>query len=122
MGPMKQYVQENVFCRCGQAVTALTEAGLLERPVMPNSENEIHEWWLVSRDLAERLLARNRPVLQFAELYLWGREATGIELPADPDLIDIVAQLRPPPGARLQAHGARPARKQRGLFGRSSKE
>ena len=47
---------------------------------MPTSESEVHEWGLVSPDLAAKLRAERCPVLQFCELNMWGREATGTAL------------------------------------------
>jgi hypothetical protein len=88
-----------VFCRCGRAVSGLAESGLIARPEVPSSEVEVREWWLVSADLAARLRAKQCPVIQFHELYMWGREATGIELEDDRDLIAAIESVpaRPVP-------------------------
>jgi len=77
MSSIRQYVRENVFGRCGQAVSLLAASELIPRPEMPTSEAEVHEWWLVSPGLAAKLRAARNPVLQFCELHIWGREAAG---------------------------------------------
>lgn len=91
--PLQRYIAENVFSRCGQVVTRLSEAGLLPRPEMPDSETEVREWWLVSPLAARALRANGQPVLQFCELYLWGRTQGRGGLEDDPDL---AAAARPP--------------------------
>ena len=35
--PLQRYIAENVYGRCGQAVTRLSEAGLLPRPELADS-------------------------------------------------------------------------------------
>ena len=67
--------------------------GLLPRPEMPDSETEVREWWLVSPLAARALRANGQPVLQFCELYLWGRTQGRGGLEDDPDL---AAAARPP--------------------------
>lgn len=90
-----QYIRDNVFLRCGHAVSRLCDAGLLARPELPTSETEIHEWWLVSGELAERLAHAGQPVLRFHELNLWGRGAVHGELKDDVDLrAALAAPLR----------------------------
>jgi hypothetical protein len=88
-----RYIKENVFCRCGQAVSRLAASNLIPRPEMPTSEAEVHEWWLVSPDLAAKLRAERLPVLQFGELHMWGREATGVGLEDDEALIAAIGPL-----------------------------
>ena len=73
----RRYIAENVYSRCGQAVTKLAERGLIPRPELPDSETEIREWWLVSPASAGALRAAGEPVIQFCELWLWGRTRTG---------------------------------------------
>lgn len=90
---LQQYIAQNVFGRCGQAVTRLSAAGLLPRPEMPDSETEVREWWLVSPLAAHALQAAGQPVLQFCELYMWGRTQVGGRLQDDPEL---AAAARPP--------------------------
>ena len=99
MDAVRQYIRENVFGRCGQAVSRLAESGLIPRPEMATSEHEVHEWWLVSADLAAKLRAERCPVLQFCELNMWGREATGTPLEDDEDLLAAIepAPARPAP-------------------------
>ncbi len=82
-----RYVRENVYGRCGQAVTRLAASGLLARPAMPDSEIEIHEWWLVSPLAARALREAGEPVVQFCELYMWGRTGGPGALEDDPELI-----------------------------------
>lgn len=81
-----QYIRENVFFRCGHAVSRLCDAGLLARPELPSSELEIHEWWLVSAELAARLETAGLPVLRFHEMNLWGRGGAQGELKDDLEL------------------------------------
>ena len=47
MSAMREYIRENVFGRCGQAVSRLSASGLIPRPEVPTSEREVREWWLV---------------------------------------------------------------------------
>ena len=105
MSPIRQYVKENVFGRCGQAVSRLAASELIPRPEMPTSEAEVHEWWLVSPALAAKLRAARNPVLQLCELHMWGREATGTALEDDEDLL---AAIGPAPAKRAPTR--RPAR------------
>lgn len=107
MNPIRKYIKENVYGRCGQAVTALAEGGLIPRPEVPSSEVEVREWWLVSADLAAKLRAKRCPVIQFFELYMWGREATGIGLEDDRDLLAAIESV-PAPHPEHAAAAARP--------------
>ena len=95
MTSIEDYLSKNVFFRCGQAVSQLEENGLVPRPELATSEDEIHEWWLVSPDLAWRLRAASFPVLEFGELHMWGRSATGISLEDDLELIKAIGPLQP---------------------------
>jgi len=106
MDAIRRYIRENVFGRCGQAVSRLAASELVPRPEMPTSEHEVHEWWLVSADLAAKLRAERCPVLQFCELNMWGREATGTPLEDDEDLL---AAIEPAPARRAPAR--KPARR-----------
>ena len=74
---------------------------LIPRPEMPTSESEVHEWWLVSPDLAAKLRAARSPVLQFCELHMWGREASGTALEDDEELMAAIGKppARPAPAA-----------------------
>jgi hypothetical protein len=99
---IKKYIKDNVFCRCGQAVSRLVESNLVARPEMPTSESEVHEWWLVSPELAAKLSAGQHPVLQFGELYMWGRSAIGVALEDDEELIAAIA----PPVTRPRSRPA----------------
>lgn len=93
MSAIGEYIRENVFGRCGQAVSGLVAAGLIARPEVEMSETEVREWWLVSPQLATKLRARGLPVLQFFELHMWGREETGIALEDDRDLLAAIGPL-----------------------------
>jgi hypothetical protein len=104
MSTIRKYIRENVFGRCGQAVSRLAAAQLVPRPEMPTSESEVHEWWLVSADLAAKLRAERSPVLQFCELSMWGRSATGTALEDDEELL---AAIGAPPARRAPAHRPR---------------
>jgi hypothetical protein len=57
-------IRENVFGRCGQAVSRLRERAHPRRRCRRASE--VHEWWLVSPDLAAKLRARAQPVCSSA--------------------------------------------------------
>jgi hypothetical protein len=93
---LERYIAENVYSRCGQAVTRLSESGLIARPELPDSETEIHEWWLVSPFAARALRAAGQPVLQFYELYLWGRTQAPGPLADDPALAQAAQPPEPP--------------------------
>lgn len=84
---LKRFIAENVHSRCGEAVTRLEEAGLLERPALPDSETEVREWWLVSPELARNLHDAGEPVLRFCELWMWGRTQGRGPLEDDPELL-----------------------------------
>lgn len=86
------YIRRHVFGRCGQAVTRLAEAGLVEWPAQAGSEAEVNEWWLVSDPLATRLREAGVPVLRFGELNMWGRSAAGTELRED---LQLASAMRP---------------------------
>ena len=103
MSAIRKYVRENVYGRCGQAVSRLVASELMPRPEMPTSESEVHEWWLVSPDLAAKLRAARSPVLQFCELHMWGREATGTALEEDEELMAAIGK----PSARRAPAGRR---------------
>jgi hypothetical protein len=95
--PLQRYIAQNVYGRCGQAVTRLSEAGLLPRPELPDSETEVREWWLVSPPAARALRESGEPVLQFGELHMWGRtQARGASLESDPALAAAAAPASPP--------------------------
>lgn len=111
MNPIRKYIKDNVFCRCGRAVSRLVESELIARPDVPSSEVEVREWWLVSADLAARLRARLCPVVQFHELWMWGREATGIELEDDRELIAAIESVPPSPEPKPAQIKARRARR-----------
>lgn len=95
MRAIRKYIRENVFQRCGQALSRLAAADLVPRPEMPSSEREIHEWWLVSAELAEKLRKEGEPVLQLCELHMWGRANTGVPLEEDGTLLESLAGDRP---------------------------
>lgn len=79
-------VQDHVFGRCGAAVGSLCEAGLLARPELGSSENEVLQWWLVSAPLAARLREQGQAVLEFDELHFWASTAAERRLDDDPVL------------------------------------
>jgi hypothetical protein len=108
MTAIDKYIQQNIFCRCGQAVSRLAASELIPRPEMPSSENEVHEWWLVSSELATKLRAAQLPVLQFGELNMWGRSATGLALKDDPELISVIGEPLVQP-KRSQTNSAGPS-------------
>lgn len=90
MSTITKYIEDNVLCRCGQAVTRLAESGLIEWPPVPNSEVEINEWWLVTDALAAKLRAAQLPVIRFGELNLWGRSSTAPHLQDDLELVGAI--------------------------------
>jgi hypothetical protein len=95
-GAVQKYIAENVFARCGQAVTRLAESGLVARPEMPDSEAEVHEWWLVSPQAARALREAGEPVLQFCELFMWGRTHAPGPLEDDAALAQAARLPQPP--------------------------
>jgi hypothetical protein len=96
LAAIERYIAENVWCRCGQAVSRLAQGGLIPRPELPDSETEVHEWWLVSPLAAQKLRAAGEPVVQFCELYLWGRTQAPGPLNADPALAEAARPAEPP--------------------------
>jgi hypothetical protein len=89
----EHYLKDNLYFRCGHAVSRLCEAGLVDRPELASSETEVHEWWLVSDDLAGRLQRAGLPVLNFYELHMWGRAAPRGNVAED---LDLLGALREP--------------------------
>jgi len=112
MGSIKKYIKENVFCRCGQAVSLLATSQLVPRPELATSESEIYEWWLVSPDLAAKLRAARLPVLQFGELNMWGRTTTGV--PLEDDVLVIAALGEAPTRTKARRATTRPQQPVRG--------
>lgn len=88
--PTTQYIRENVHGRCGQAVSRLAEAGLLPAPELITSEIEVHEWWLVSAELGDKLRQARMAVVNFGELTMWGRGSTGTPVEQDLDLLTVI--------------------------------
>lgn len=89
MSSASLFIRNNVLCRCGQAVTRLAQASLLEWPVECASESEVNQWWLVTDALASRLRAASQPVIRFGELNMWGRSSTSTKLEDDPELLRV---------------------------------
>jgi len=92
MTTIAQSIKDNVLCRCGQAVTRLAESGLIQWPVLANSEQEVNEWWLVTDALAAGLRAAQQPVIRFGELNMWGRSSTSPDLSGDPVLVGAIIE------------------------------
>ena len=113
MSAVRQYIKENVLGRCGQVVSRLAAADLIPRPEMPTSEAEVHEWWLVSPELAAKLRTERLPVLQFCELHMWGREATGVPLQDDEALLAAIGPPAARPGPKRRPAKRRAARRRR---------
>ncbi len=115
MATIGRYVKQHVHGRCGQAVSRLAAANVVARPELPTSEAEVHEWWLVSPELAAKLRAAQQPVLTFYELNMWGRAVTGAALEDDDDLAAAIGPLparqrAAPPRARKRVKRARTGR------------
>ena len=91
MSTLTQYIKDNVFFRCGQAVSRLCEAGLLTRPEF-SGNSEIREWWLVSAEMGAKLRSAGQPVLRFYELTIWGRTSTQVPPNDDFELHTVLAQ------------------------------
>lgn len=90
MSTAKQFINDNVLCRCGQAVSLLAQAGLLKWPGDVSSESEVNQWWMVTDALADRLKRCSQPVIRFGELNMWGRSSTSASLEDDADLLRAV--------------------------------
>lgn len=93
MTAMQQYIRENLFCRCDRVITRLAASDLIPRQDIFPDEDEVSEWWLVSRDLAVRLRAASLPVVRFGELYFWGRSGIGMAPENDLELICAIELL-----------------------------
>lgn len=59
-------------------------------------QQEIYEWWFVSRWLYERLRAEGEPVLDSDYGYLWGRTCTGQAISLDSVIERIYDELMHP--------------------------
>ena len=78
-----RYIQQNVLAPCGDAVSRLVRAGLVE---YPGDGGMLNEWWLVSDDLARRLTHAGMTVLHLGELNMWGRSTRASGLREDLEL------------------------------------
>lgn len=88
-----------VFCRCGDMVRELTDAyynGVkvkaidiesLEEQLSIEDEDgnypEVMQFWIVARDLGERLKDHGEIVTEFEDGYIWGRTGCGYGLEED---------------------------------------
>ena len=78
-----RYIQQNVLASCGDAVSRLVRAGVIE---YPEDAGLLNEWWLVSDDLARRLAQAGMTVLHLGELNMWGRSTRASGLREDLEL------------------------------------
>ena len=78
-----RYIQQNVLAPCGDAVSRLVRAGLVD---YPEDAGTLNDWWLVSDDLARRLTRAGMTVLRLGELNMWGRSARTSGLREDLEL------------------------------------
>ena len=86
-----EFIQNHLIGYIGQLVTALGEAELLEVPDgfidEEGDERTIFSWYQVDEVMSRRLLYAGECVLEFEELYLWGRTSWGLSITSDDDLM-----------------------------------
>ena len=54
---------------------------------------EIFEWWAVSEYLFEKLKAKHEPVLEYGNIYIWGRTCTGQAILLDGVISEIALEM-----------------------------
>lgn len=86
-----EFIQTHVIGYIGRLVTALGEAELLEVPDGfiddEGYERTIMSWYQVDEVMSHRLLYAGECVLEFEELYLWGRTSWGLSITSDGGLM-----------------------------------
>lgn len=86
-----EFINNHLIGYIGRLVTALGEAELLEVPEgfvdEEGYERTIFSWYQVDEDMSRRLLYAGECVLEFEELYLWGRTSWGLAITSDDGLM-----------------------------------
>ena len=86
-----EFIQNHVIGYIGRLVTALGEAGLVEVPDgfidEEGDERTIYSWYQVDEVMTRRLLNAQECVIEFEELYLWGRTSWGLAITSDDGLM-----------------------------------
>ena len=87
----EEFIQSHLIGYIGRLVTALGEAQLLEVPAgfidEDGDERTIFSWYQVDEDMSRRLVYAGECVLEFEELYLWGRTSWGLAITSDDGLM-----------------------------------
>jgi len=87
----EEFIENHMIGYIGQLVTALGEAQLLEVPDgfidEDGDERTIFSWYQVDEVMSRRLLHAHECVLEFEELYLWGRTSWGLAITSDDGLM-----------------------------------
>lgn len=60
---------------------------------LDSEPQEVYEWWAVSEYLFEKLKAQGAPVLEYANMYIWGRCTTGQAILLDYAITKICAEM-----------------------------
>lgn len=60
---------------------------------LQSEPQEVYEWWAVTEYLFERLKAQGEPVLEYANMYIWGRCTTGQAILLDYSITKICADM-----------------------------
>lgn len=60
---------------------------------LESEPQEVYEWWAVSEYLFEKLKAQGAPVLEYANMYIWGRCTTGQAILLDYAITKICAEM-----------------------------
>ena len=87
----QEFIQTHVIGYIGRLVTALGAADLLEIPDSfiddEGYERTIYSWYQVDEVMSRRLLHAHECVIEFEELYLWGRTSWGLAITSDDGLM-----------------------------------
>jgi len=60
---------------------------------LESEPQEVYEWWAVSEYLFEKLKAQGAPVLEYANMYIWGRCTAGQAILLDYAITKICAEM-----------------------------
>lgn len=81
------FINSHLIGYVGNLVSKLVEERVLSVPESflddEGEERDILSWYQVDEDMANRLRAASQCVVEFEELYLWGRASWGISLHLD---------------------------------------
>lgn len=92
---MQRITDLHVLCGQNEVVEELIQAGKIDEdyayPFL-DSDEEIFEWWLVTRWLAERLKEHGEVVIDAFDCHWWGRQSSGQAVYMDSVIQEIAGE------------------------------